>query len=272
MNFHRGELEAQRLAGVVGNSGAIRAFMPAQHRLFFEQQPYILAATVDADGAPRASMLHGETGFIHTPDEQTIEIVAASTLVAGRPAGLLGIDFSTRRRNRANGVVRNNEGGKLVLDVHESFGNCPQHITLRDLEAVAPRAPSSHSFDGLDAQARALVEQAATFFVATSGGAHGVDMSHRGGAVAIDGDALTIPDFKGNRYFNTMGNMLLDGRVALLFIDFEQGDVLELRGRASIAWASDAEGARNWRFDCEGGTLTRAALPLRWRLRDKPAT
>ena len=275
MSFHRGELEAQRLAGVVGNSGAIRAFMPAQHRLFFEQQPYILAATVDADGSPRASVLHGEIGFIHTPDEQTIEITAPSTLVAGRPAGLLGLDFSSRRRNRANGIVRSNEGGKLVLDVLESFGNCPQHITLRDLEAVAPCTPSSHSFDALDAPARALVTRADTFFVATSGGQHGVDISHRGGPagfVAIDGDTLTIPDFKGNRYLNTLGNMLLDERVALLFIDFEQGDVLELRGRASIVWASDAEGGRRWRFRCEGGTLTRAALPLRWHQRDNAAT
>lgn len=270
MNFHRGELEAQRLAGVAGNSGAIRDFMPAQHSLFFEQQPYVLAATLDADGAPQASVLHGAPGFIHTPDDKTIVVGAASTLVAGRPAGLLGLDFSTRRRNRANGIVRSNEGGQLVIDVLESFGNCPQHITVRDVRTVPPQPPCSHQFDGIDAAARALIAQADTFFIATSGGEHGVDMSHRGGPpgfAVIDGDTLLVPDFKGNRYFNTLGNLLLDARAALLFIDFANGDVLELRGRASVAWASDAAGGRSWRFACERGTLIRAALPLRWHRR-----
>lgn len=270
MNFHRGELEAQRLAGVTGNGGAIRSFMPAQHRLFFELQPFVLVATLDSEGAPRACVLHGAPGFVHTPDETTLDIASDSDLVPGRPAGLLGLDFATRRRNRANGVVRSNAAGKLVLDVHESFGNCPQFITLRDLRAVAPQASSSHSFSGLDAQASALIERVDTFFVATSGGEHGVDISHRGGPpgfARIDGNRLEIPDFKGNRYFNTLGNMLLDERVALLFIDFEQGHVLELRGRAAIAWASDAEGGRSWRFACDGGTLLRSVLPLRWARR-----
>lgn len=270
MNFHRGELEAQRRAGVVGNGGAIRPFMPDQHRLFFEQQPFVLLATLDGDGAPRASVLHGAPGFVHSPDDSTLEIDSASALVAGRPAGLLGLDFGTRRRNRANGVVRSNADGKLVLDVLESFGNCPQFITLRDVQAVAPGTPSTHSFTGLDARARAIIEQADTFFVASTGAEHGVDISHRGGPpgfARIDGATLAIPDFKGNRYFNTLGNMVLDERVALLFIDFERGDVLELRGRAAIAWASDADGSRSWRFACDGGTLVRAALPLRWARR-----
>lgn len=270
MNFHRGELEAQRLAGVVGNGGGIRPFMPDQHRLFFEQQPYLLVATLDQDGAPRAGVLHGAPGFVHTPDETTLEVACDSALVAGRPAGLLGLDFGTRRRNRANGVVRSNGGGKLVLDVLESFGNCPQFITLRDVRPVAPGTPSAHSFSALDQQARAIIARADTFFVATTGGEHGVDISHRGGPAGfarIDGDTLAIPDFKGNRYFNTLGNMVLDDRVALLFIDFDTGDVLELRGRAAIAWASDADGTRSWRFACDGGTVTRAALPLRWARR-----
>lgn len=60
MNFHRGELEAQRRAGVSGNGGAIRENMPEQHRLFFEALPLVLAATLDAHGAPRACVLHGE--------------------------------------------------------------------------------------------------------------------------------------------------------------------------------------------------------------------
>ena len=42
-----------------------------------------------------------------------------------------------------------------------------------------------------------------------------MDISHRGGRpgfVRVDGDVLTIPDFRGNRYFNTLSNLLLEQR------------------------------------------------------------
>ena len=141
------------------------------------------------------------------------------------------------------------------------------HITLRDVHAVPAKAEAVHAFEGLPAAAQAIVTRADTFFVATSGGVHGVDISHRGGPpgfAAIEGATLTIPDFKGNRYFNTLGNMLIEPRAALLFIDFASGDVLELRGSCSIGWAGDAEGGRSWRFRCDGGSLQPAALALRW--------
>lgn len=265
--FHAGELEAQRRAGVVGAGGAIRSYMPDQHREFFANQPFLLGASAGADGAPRAFVLQGERGFVSSPDPVTLTIACAAPLAAGQPIGLLGLDFATRRRNRANGRVRGNAGSVLAVEVLESFGNCPQHITVRDVHAVPAQAKPVREIDGLAGEARAIVARADTFFVATSGGVHGVDISHRGGApgfAAIDGDTLVIPDFKGNRYFNTLGNMLIDPRAALLFIDFASGDVLELRGSCAIDWAGDAEGGRSWRFTCAGGSLQRSALALRW--------
>lgn len=265
--FHPGELEAQRRAGVVGAGGGIRDYMPDQHREFFAAQPFLLGATTGPDGAPRAFVLHGAPGFAASPDPHTLAIAAATALAPGQPIGLLGLDFGTRRRNRANGKVRASAGGRLVVDVLESFGNCPQYITVRDVLAVAPQPHPVAAFDGLPPEARGIVERADTFFVASSGGKHGVDISHRGGPpgfASVEGDSLRIPDFKGNRYFNTLGNMVLDGRVALLFIDFASGDVLELRGTAAIEWRADAEGGRSWRLRCQGGSLQRAAIALRW--------
>lgn len=273
--FHEGELAAQRLAGQLAAGHGIRDFMPEQHRSFFEALPFVLAASVDADGAPRAQVLHGAPGFVASPDPLTLELACEPAyepayepaLEPGVPIGLLGIDFATRRRNRANGVVRANGDGKLVVAVRESFGNCPKYITLRDV-AAAPRQPLALlAFDGLHEAARALISTADTFFIATGGSAHGVDISHRGGTpgfVRIDGDTLVVPDFDGNRYFNTLGNLLLDARAALLIIDFTTGDVLTLRGTTQISWR---ERAREWRFCCAGGTLARAALPLRWHAR-----
>lgn len=268
--FHHGELAAQRLAGVVANGGAIRSFMPDQHREFFAALPFMLAASVGQDGAVHAQVLHGAPGFVRTPDETLLEIATPVRFAPGTRLGLLGIDLSNRRRNRVNGVVRSSAPGKLVLEVRESFGNCPRHITLRDLDpGAAGQAPGAlAAFDGLPDDARALVERADTFFIATAGGKAGADISHRGGPrgfVRVDGATLEVPDYPGNRYFNTLGNLVLDPRAALLFIDFASGDVLELQGRVAIDWQRDGEAAeRRWRFQCERGSLARAALPLRW--------
>ncbi|WYX49477.1 pyridoxamine 5'-phosphate oxidase family protein [Achromobacter xylosoxidans] len=86
-----------------------------------------------------------------------------------------------------------------------------------------------------------MIARADTLFVATyadtEAAGRRVDVSHRGGMpgfVRIDGDTLTIPDFSGNRFFNTLGNMVLNPRAGLLFIDFERGDVLQVSGRAEV--------------------------------------
>jgi hypothetical protein len=240
--------------------------MPDQHREFFEDLPFVLLASAAADGAPRARVLHGAPGFIHSPDAHTLQVRCRSELAAGALVGLLGIDFATRRRNRANGIVRSNVDGMLTLEVRESFGNCPKYITVRDVEPVARVAAPVQLSQGLDDAARAIISAADTFFVATSGAGHGLDISLRGGApgfVGIDADTLIIPDLSGNRYFNTLGNLLLDPRAALLFIGPDSGDVLTLQGVTSITWPQ-----REWRLQVGGATLARAALPLRWRRRD----
>jgi hypothetical protein len=276
--FHPGELQAQARVGVTAGSAGIRDYMPDQHRSFFPLLPYLLMATRDPDGAPRARMLTGPAGFVDSPTPTMLRIAAATELSAGSVVGLLGLDFSTRRRNRANGTVSANDGRVLEVAVRQSFGNCPQYISLRSVRAVAPEQHAALSFDGLHPDAAALVRAADTFFIASTGGEHGLDhgldVSHRGGPpgfVTIDGDTLVVPDYLGNRFFNTLGNLLLDARAALLFVGFDSGDVLELRGRAEVEWdtrasvAGEDGGGRRWRFQVERGSLRRAALPLRWQ-------
>ncbi|NHZ99515.1 pyridoxamine 5'-phosphate oxidase family protein [Massilia sp. CCM 8734] len=272
--YHEGELKAQALAGEISHGNGIRPFMLEQHRDFFAALPFVLAGTIGAAGQPRARVFGGAPGFIDSPDPGTVRIgVDDSALRAGQPIGLLGLDFGTRRRNRVNGVVRSAGAGGLLVDVRESFGNCPQHIVLRDVRAVAPTAARVREFDGLDE--RAMIARAETFFIATSGGVHGVDISHRGGSagfVRIDGDSVTVPDYGGNRYFNTLGNVLLDARAALLFIDDASGDVLELEGRVEIMWEDGPAvpgqgGGRHWRFKAARGRITHGALALRWTRR-----
>ena len=284
--FHLGELEAQVRAGGGSRGGAIRPGMPDPHRAFFEALPFVVVASID-DGWPVATVWAGAPGFVRAPDAETLTFAvpadpsdpAARAFVAGRPFGLLGIELATRRRNRANGVVTGADPRGIAVAVLQSFGNCPQYIHPRELERTAPGHGSPGTierFQGLDGVAAQAIARADTFFVASAARigepTGGVDISHRGGPpgfVRVSGDVLTIPDFKGNRYFNTLGNLVSEPRAALLFIDFATGDVLHVQGATEIQWDGPEvralDGAeRLWRVHVERGWRRRAALPLRW--------
>jgi predicted pyridoxine 5'-phosphate oxidase superfamily flavin-nucleotide-binding protein len=285
--FHRGELIAQVLGGTgAPGAGGIRRFMPDQHREFFALLPYLFIATTDAEGWPVATVLTGQPGFVHSPDPNTLTVVAlprtgepgAELFVAGRPFGALGLDFATRRRNRVNGLITAAGEGGLTLEVLQSFGNCPQYIQTR---AVAPGPASTVPAEAIafpTPEVLAQIARADTMFVATNAGGQngGVDISHRGGLpgfVKVEGDVLTVPDFRGNRFFNTLGNLVLDDRAALLFVDFETGDLLHLQGRVEIDWEPPSgewpEGVqRQWRLTVEHAWRRPAALPLRWTFGD----
>jgi uncharacterized protein len=279
--FHAGERAAQARAGAAPRTAAIRDWMPDQHRQFFAALPFVVAATIDKDGWPIATILAGPPGFTSSPDARTLRIAApldcddpaAQWLKPGAPIGLLGIDFATRRRNRANGVIADTECG-LLIAVNESFGNCPQYIHIRDIETTRAVPQTPELMDRLDPSGHEAIAAADTLFVATSGVVQGVDISHRGGKpgfIRVDQDTLTIPDFAGNRYFNTLGNMMLDPRAALLFPDFSRGDLLQVQGCTEIVWEVSenerlAGAERLWRLNVTRVWRRRSALPLRGSL------
>ncbi len=294
--FHSGELLAQQLAGGGPRGFAIRDAMPDQHRDFFAMLRYVLLATTDENGWPVATIVTGPQGFLSSSDPENLHIGTTAVwqqqmlplLQPGKPVGMLGIDLSTRRRNRVNGMIDHIDGDGMHLSVTQSFGNCPKYIQLRHVEDAATEktATEVHVFDGLDGDMQAMIAQADTFFVATGSGVHaesegGIDISHKGGRpgfVRIDGNTLTIPDFVGNRYFNTLGNLQLDQRAALLFVDFTNGNLLHLQGTADVVWNSDevqqiAGAERLWCFHVRQGQLLKKAVALRWTLQEfSPAT
>jgi uncharacterized protein len=288
--FNADELAAQALAGGGPRGSGIRDFLPEQHRHFFSQMPQIFAGAIDAAGWPLATLLTGHPGFVQSPDPLTLHIAALpdtedpanEALSPNREIGILGIDFSTRRRNRVNGRIVARDSSGVRIAVGQSFGNCPQYIQLRALTpsggdpAQAVSKPVE-TFDHLDEAARTAIVAADTFFVASrsrpgEGVGYGADISHRGGRpgfVRVDGDQLTIPDFRGNRYFNTLGNLIAEPRASLLFVDFATGDLLQLQGTPEVDWngasAAQFDGAeRLWRFHVTRGWRRKTASPLRW--------
>lgn len=288
--WHAGERQLQEQVGVAARMEAfgrkvIRTWMPDQHREFYQQLPFMLFGAVDADGRPWASVLEGAPGFARSPDPQHLRFSSLpaaddpAQLADGEPVGLLGIELHTRRRNRLNGHVANLAPDGFELTVDQAFGNCPQYIQLRQFQRVPLADPASRParhLAALDDAAVALIASADTFFVASyvdTDGQRAVDVSHRGGQpgfVRVEGNRLTIPDFAGNLHFNTLGNLLLNPKAGLLFIDFSTGDVLQLSGRTEIILEGPQieafQGAeRLWTFEVEKLVRRPAALALRWR-------
>lgn len=288
--WHAGEQQLQAHVGVAERMEAfgrkvIRTWMPDQHREFYQQLPFLLFGAVDAQGRPWASVLEGAPGFAHSPDPEHLYFasqVAAddpAQLRNGEPIGLLGIELHTRRRNRLNGHVGNLNAQGFAVSVDQAFGNCPQYIQLRQFQRVPltdPQTRPAEHRNALDDAATALIAGADTFFVASYvdvDGQRAVDVSHRGGQagfVRVDGNRLTIPDFAGNLHFNTLGNLLLNPKAGLLFIDFSTGDLLQLSGRTEILLDDPQieafQGAeRLWTFEVETLVRRPAALALRWR-------
>lgn len=291
--FHAGELLAQRLAGVAAGSPPIRNRMPEQHRAFFPLLRFVCLSVPDEEGWPLATLVEGPPGFASSPDAARLDVAALPArgdpvrghLAMGAPAGLLGIDLATRRRNRLNGTIAQAGDHGFAVEVGQSFGNCPRYIQVRGLVPVARQARPAIAFDAvLPARARAMLAQSSTLFVASrsgagiEGAAAGLDISHRGGPpgfARLEGDVLSVPDYAGNRYFNTLGNFMSDPRAAIVLADFASGDVLQLQGLAAVDWDAHAlnqmrdqtpdqspPAERTWRFRIVRGVLREGGVNL----------
>ena len=290
--FHAGERQVQQRLGVRDIEDwarkVVRPYLPEQHRDFHTALPFLVAAARDAEGRPWATLFAGPEGFVTSPDPRTLVIAAApppgdaleGRLTAGADLGILGIELATRRRNRVNGRIAKDGDGAVTLAVDQTFGNCPQYIRERAWRRVegAPPGPPIRGRH-LTAAQRERIAAADTFFIASGhrgageDPAFGMDASHRGGdpgfVRVLDEAHLVFPDYAGNNHYNTIGNLLVDPRAGLLFVDFATGGLLQLTGRTRIDWDSEAladlPGARRLvHFEIEASVELPGALPLRW--------
>ncbi|WP_171136681.1 pyridoxamine 5'-phosphate oxidase family protein [Ruegeria sp. HKCCC1038] len=292
--FHTGELKAQKRAGV-GDvakwaAGFIRDYMPQQHRDFFEQLPFFVIAGGDQNGRTWVTLIDGPENFIRSPDPHRITLATeldetdplASSFAQGTNIGVVGIELATRRRNRFSGYVQRSKEG-YTIDIHQSFGNCPQYIHERVWERVEKTTPpvAAHSTALSDAQVN-LIGRSDTMFIGSGymagedAPSRGYDASHRGGIAGfvhvIDGTHLQIPDYPGNNFFNTIGNLTNDPHIGLVFVDFDTGGLLHISGRATIGWdgrnAHDPDALRTIDVEIDAVLDRPAALSLRWGKQD----
>ena len=290
--WHDGELQLQRSVGAVelmvgpGERQMARDWMPDQHREFYAQLPFVVLGTVDDSGQPWATLRTGQPGFMHSPEPDLLSLSlpfqaadpAQVGMAHGNAVGLLGIELHTRRRNRMNGTICNADSNGFQIAVSQAYGNCPRYIKLREFHFVDEPPGPAYELEALNDRAHEMISRADSFFVASytvRDGVREVDASHRGGRPGFvrqdDDGTLLIPDFNGNLFFNTLGNLLLNPKAGLVFTDFETGDVLQMTGSTEVLLDSPEiaafQGAeRLWRFTPQRIVYRERALALRWTI------
>ena len=261
--WHQGELAVQQRAGtdkLMSEIGGkfIREFMPQQHRDFFEALSMIFIGYVDDFSDITASVFFGEQGFIESPTETELIINTQVGLnnfmkdgfVLGDRIGLLGIEFNSKRRNRLNGVITDINQKSIKIKVLQSFGNCPKYIQDKTLATNPHYGNFSTSSDlKLNDNDLNVINNADTFFIASGFNDgqqlnnRGADISHRGGEVGFvtinSTGQLMIEDYRGNGFFNTLGNLVKNPTANLLFFDWKKGHALQITVSSKIHWSDD---------------------------------
>jgi uncharacterized protein len=109
---------------------------------------------------------------------------------------------------------------------------------LRDVIGAPAEVVVSKLADRLNHLTRQFVERSPFVCIATGRPDGGLDVSPRGdpaGFVRIlDERTLLLPDRPGNRLADTLTNLLVDSRVALIFVIPGVGDTFRVNGRGRI--------------------------------------
>lgn len=265
----------------------IRDHMPDQHRAFFAMLESVHIGAVDTSGHPWAIMRTGSAGFMESTDDKTLAISSHPlsgepddlNLSIGAKTSVVGVDFKTQRRNRLNATVDAAEDGKLSFHVDQSYGNCPKYIQIRNKTPAGPttlKAPATSTT--LNEADKDQITQADTLLIASRAAElgddprAGVDINHRGGmpgfVSVLNDTTLQFPDYKGNNFYNTYGNIMTDNRVGLQFVDFETGTLLNIKGTAELVEdLNDGElplMGRGLRITVHTVVRAEGALPLRY--------
>ena len=107
-----------------------------------------------------------------------------------------------------------------------------------DTRRLADRIEDRIVRDRIDDDDRAFIEARDMFFIATTDDEGQPQCSYKGGDLGfvrvLDDHTIAFPVYDGNGMFLTAGNLLVNPRVGLLFIDFEGRKRMRLNGTASV--------------------------------------
>ena len=109
----------------------------------------------------------------------------------------------------------------------------------RETRALADRLEKVTMRSAFTDEDKAFIARCRMFFIATADQAGQPDCSYKGGLPGfvrvIDEHTLAIPDYDGNGQYRTWGNVVVNPRVGLLFVDFETPKRLRVNGTATVS-------------------------------------
>lgn len=116
-----------------------------------------------------------------------------------------------------------------------------QHIALQqafDTVKMADAVKSSIVVNELADEHKGFIESRDFFFLTTIDHRGYPTCSHKGGSVgfvkALDSKTLVFPGYDGNGMFLSMGNMIANPKVGMLFIDFATPHRVRVHGEAKV--------------------------------------
>lgn len=109
---------------------------------------------------------------------------------------------------------------------------------LRETRALADRLEKVTMRSAFTEEDKTFIARCRMFFIATADGSGQPDCSYKGGLPGfvrvLDEHTLAIPDYDGNGQYRSWGNVVVNPRVGLLFVDFETPKRLRVNGTAVV--------------------------------------
>ncbi|KAF2128863.1 oxidoreductase-like protein [Dothidotthia symphoricarpi CBS 119687] len=132
---------------------------------------------------------------------------------------------------------------QLIMKIEQSLGNCPKYLNQYKIEPALLSSELVSQGPELSDAGKALIEQCDMFFLTTSTQID-MDTNHRGGLPGfvriISSNQIIFPEYSGNRFYQSLGNLLANDRIGLTFPNYETGEVLYTTGTATILVGTDA--------------------------------
>ena len=260
--YHAGQLALQKITGEVEIAQRripiVRSTLHPKSMPFIANQVLAFVGSEDNSGDIWLSLLVGEHGFISVPSNQVIKFDLAkivsnkediffSNIISNPTVGLLFHEAERRARYRAWGIA-SEDNGHLNFAIRMGYPSCPKHIQRERIEVSDDLEAFTASYEKgvtLDEYAKEWILNAHTFFICTQTKKGDIEASHRGGNIGfiqmLENDILRVPDYFGNSMYSTLGNIYENPKAALLFIDYEKGETLQLTGKAELQFDQNTE-------------------------------
>ena len=240
--YHKGQRAVQREANSVLCADKLAAWVGPVVR-FASIADLIVMASLGADGF-RVAALSGPAPLVNAREDGSDLVIGFPKALGGHlPVGCLAggivINPAEARRSRISGVLED-RGSEVAISCQVGFTNCRKYMaptaSAGTAVHVGPTGRQPRSLD--DPWTVATLAAAETAFLVTATPNGVADVSHRGGQpgfLRFDPASGTIEwtEYLGDGMFVSTGNLRLDGRFALLVLDFATGDALRLDGEAT---------------------------------------